>query len=96
LIKNTWWVEKTITHLNGAKFGIPSADNEDTNAMGRGTIALVKRRYVSLENKDQAMSSPSDSLVQGIIQVPSFPALLLFFLPNSAYFSFREALSKYP
>lgn len=36
------------THLNGAKFCFPSGDNDETRAIGRGIIALVKSGYISL------------------------------------------------
>jgi hypothetical protein len=36
------------THLNGARLGTPSADSEETSAIGRGTIADVKILYASL------------------------------------------------
>ena len=40
------------TYLNGARFGIPSLDMVDTNAMGRGTIAEVINLYASLVDRD--------------------------------------------
>ena len=36
------------THLNGAKFGTPEGERVDTNAIGRGTMALVNILYASL------------------------------------------------
>jgi hypothetical protein len=39
--------EGNHTNLNGARFGTPSFDNDETNATGRGTTADVNNLYAS-------------------------------------------------
>ena len=41
-----------MTRLKGAKFGAPSADTVDTNAIGRGIIADVNTLYPFLSEKN--------------------------------------------
>jgi hypothetical protein len=48
------------TYLKGARFGIPSGERDDTNAIGRGINALVRMRYATLEASECLLSKSRD------------------------------------
>jgi hypothetical protein len=48
---------KIKTHLKGARFRWPESDKDETKAMGRGIMALVRRKYESLSKSSGQNSS---------------------------------------
>lgn len=78
-------------YLIGARFGIPSEEIVDTNAIGRGMTVDVRTLYMSLRDpRDQheatgatnpALAEQREGTPRRSLGIPSLPAFLLVFIP---------------
>src|SRR6266404_6637997 len=62
---------RRIPYLNGARFGLFSADSVDTNAIGRGMTVLLSIWVASLNPKVRLSPRSRDVLLTRLMSLPS-------------------------